>query len=730
MSVLYVKGVRSYSAENDVEFDISAKVTLIYGQNGCGKSTVSGYFYKPTDSQYKDCRIVSEPDLDYLVFNQDYIDETFHQNNIQPGIFTLNSENAAIQEAIDENVRKIKSNNREIDNLQSSNSEKESMIDSVKSTCVDKIWDKSAHVRKSSITSLVTWMGRKQKFFDAISKHTQKEELTLEELCERYSSLQENKDTKYNIITPPNLPFLDEKEISILKSPLLTSSDSQLSDVISRLGNGDWVRRGEKYLSDNCCPFCQQHIDTESFKQELNKLFDESYNQGLQSIRDIMFKYAKWLDEMQSLRKQLELLDYINQDHTCYNSIIVVENLYSKNADKMEGKLLSPSIVVELEDVSSALSKLKSDIFDINSQVEIHNDKVDNYQEKCTLLEYNLLSYLNFLNNDNFIQLSEQLKEINDFIELNKQRICSLLEDNIRLNDDNKSNSDKVVNIEDTIIKINSSLISLGVTGFEIVRHEPEKENYRLAREGNDSTKNIFKSLSEGEKTLISFLYFIEKCTGRVNKDDVIKDKMIIIDDPISSLSQNFIYEVSSMIYNDLISKDVAKKYLILTHNLFFFQELIINANAERNVFKNWNLFRITKNKFSECHEIGKDDVLNEYQSLWQTLKDAKIGVVNSVILPNVMRNILEYYFSFSCKKEKLRDVLKDLAKENADQRYNSFYRFINRHSHSDGRNIVNVGAIDATTYLEMFERIFISTSDHEHYLAMMGIELSPEEMA
>lgn len=440
-----------------------------------------------------------------------------------------------------------------------------------------------------------------------------------------------------------------------------------------------------------------------------------------------MFKYSKWLDELQSLRKQLEVLDYIKQDHTCYNSIILVENLYSKNADKMKGKLLSPSIVVELEDVSGALNKLKSDIFDINSQVEIHNEKVDNYQEKCALLECNLLSYLRFLNDDNFIQLSEQLKEISDFIELNKQKICLLSESNIRLNDDNKSKSDKVVNIEDTIKKINSSLISLGVTGFEIVRHEPEKENYRLAREGNDSTKNIFKTLSEGEKTLISFLYFIEKCTGKVNKDDIIKDKMIIIDDPISSLSHNFIYEVSSMIYNDLISKDVAKKYLILTHNLFFFQELIINANSERNVFKNWKLFRITKNKFSQCHEIGKDDVLNEYQSLWQTLKDAKIGVVNSVILPNVMRNILEYYFSFSCKKEKLKDVLKDLAKENADQRYNSFYRFINRHSHSDGRNIVNIGAIDTTTYLDMFEKIFISTSDHEHYLAMMGIELLPE---
>lgn len=86
------------------------------------------------------------------------------------------------------------------------------------------------------------------------------------------------------------------------------------------------------------------------------------------------------------------------------------------------------------------------------------------------------------------------------------------------------------------------------------------------------------------------------------------------------------------------------------------------------------------------------------------------------------MRNILEYYFSFSCKNEKLKDALESLASEHSDAgEYDSFYRAINRHSHSDGRNILSTGAIDKERYLKMFRRVFIQTDDDEHYLAMMG---------
>ncbi len=115
-------------------------------------------------------------------------------------------------------------------------------------------------------------------------------------------------------------------------------------------------------------------------------------------------------------------------------------------------------------------------------------------------------------------------------------------------------------------------------------------------------------------------------------------------------------------------------------------------------------------------------EMLNEYQALWQTLKDVRDEKTQPVVLFNTMRNILEYYFSFACKTEKLKDALESLAGEYSDAgEYDSFYRAINRHSHSDGRNIFSTGVIDKDRYLKMFRRVFIQTDDDEHYLAMMG---------
>ncbi|MFP8823490.1 AAA family ATPase, partial [Enterobacter cloacae] len=79
------------------------------------------------------------------------------------------------------------------------------------------------------------------------------------------------------------------------------------------------------------------------------------------------------------------------------------------------------------------------------------------------------------------------------------------------------------------------------------------------------------------------------------------------------------------------------------------FHELIKLSPKSRGdkIFKrDYRLFRITKNEFSAINEIQKDSIQNEYQSLWQILKDAKEEKVNKIIIPNIMRNILEYYFA------------------------------------------------------------------------------------
>lgn len=101
MAILSIHGVRSYQGEKPVEFDLSKYVNLIYGQNGSEKSTVSGYFYKHGRPDYSRCSLQPPLDMNYLVFNQQYVDDIFSQPS-QPGIFTLHSENAEIKTEIDD----------------------------------------------------------------------------------------------------------------------------------------------------------------------------------------------------------------------------------------------------------------------------------------------------------------------------------------------------------------------------------------------------------------------------------------------------------------------------------------------------------------------------------------------------------------------------------------------------------------------------------------------------
>lgn len=81
---------------------------------------------------------------------------------------------------------------------------------------------------------------------------------------------------------------------------------------------------------------------------------------------------------------------------------------------------------------------------------------------------------------------------------------------------------------------------------------EKEKINnisqYFLKRIDAEPSDNVFKTLSEGEKNFISFLYFYQLCLGTDNIDRSSKKKIIVIDDPVSSLDSQALFIVTTLI--------------------------------------------------------------------------------------------------------------------------------------------------------------------------------------
>ncbi len=130
----------------------------------------------------------------------------------------------------------------------------------------------------------------------------------------------------------------------------------------------------------------------------------------------------------------------------------------------------------------------------------------------------------------------------------------------------------------------------MGLDDFHIEKHS--ESLYIIVRDNQDS--DTFQTLSEGERMIISFLYFIELCRGKKSAGDVGGKKIIVIDDPISSLSHIFMFNIGQLIKKEFLFSDTYEQVFLLTHSLYFFYELTDPNHNHRK--ENQKLFRITKN--------------------------------------------------------------------------------------------------------------------------------------
>jgi wobble nucleotide-excising tRNase len=84
---------------------------------------------------------------------------------------------------------------------------------------------------------------------------------------------------------------------------------------------------------------------------------------------------------------------------------------------------------------------------------------------------------------------------------------------------------------------INKILEKFGFVGFRL-QASKEKLYYSILRSDGTTVGN---TLSEGEKTFIAFLYFYHLLNGSQDENDggINSDRIVVFDDPISSLDSN-----------------------------------------------------------------------------------------------------------------------------------------------------------------------------------------------
>lgn len=269
----------------------------------------------------------------------------------------------------------------------------------------------------------------------------------------------------------------------------------------------------------------------------------------------------------------------------------------------------------------------------------------------------------------------------------------------------------ETVNIDEAVDAINAGLVDIGIDGFSIAKHS--EGLYRVVRAG-DST-HAFHTLSEGEKMMISFLYFCELCKGKSSAEDTHTQRIVVIDDPISSLSHVFIFNVGQLIRSVFFRNKRFSQVFILTHSLYFFYELT-DPNHDRRE-KDQKLFRIIKSASgSSIHDMKYEEIQNDYQAYWSIINDP---AQPPALIANCMRNIVEYFFNFVRKRD-LNNVF--LMPELQDVKFQSFCRYINRESHSLGQNIIDMKEFNYDSFKEGLRLVFEMTGYPDHFKAMSKV--------
>lgn len=164
---------------------------------------------------------------------------------------------------------------------------------------------------------------------------------------------------------------------------------------------------------------------------------------------------------------------------------------------------------------------------------------------------------------------------------------------------------------------------------------------------------------------------------------------------------------------------------MILTHHLYFLHELNHALGLNKDQLK---YFRITKYRQTRIVELKSQDIKNNYECYWQIVKDARDGKVSSVTLPNAMRNIVEHYFTFIIRKDKISQVMKQMIAEDNDPALKAFDRFVNRASHLDYINLTDMQEIEPQKFIQYFRSVFDRAGFLEHYQLMMDEEVAANE--
>ncbi|WP_154462592.1 AAA family ATPase [Helicobacter pylori] len=622
INIKKIKSFKAFCGLDAIEMGEFKNYNVIFGNNGCGKTSLTRAFELliPKNNRIEKYRTISTaespsiefeckdgsykiepnsnigaPSFKVEIYNSDFLhnnapfNSEFGLKKLDDGVIILESsvlgeETKEInqlkncKEKVEKRKKKIKDENstetlsakqeseikkydKEIEKIRKEVTSKIKItLDDIKINNICEVSKDDFKVQEDALTNL-------EKDFDELDKAMKKfDDLKEMELPKDYQTIKDKLESLFL--------FDIDKEVGQVSE--------EIKEHISKVGR-EFIEKGielQKEMPDNACPFCTQEI-TNDIIQAYTSYFNKSIEQFKQDSLEVSWTLKKILEQwnikeiLQSFERFEPFMkkDFSTNKESLKNALeqikVLLEKL-QKEVDKKEGvenEKEFQEIDKKLSEIYKKLQQCVGETGNILNQKKEQKKKLDKLKTELKEAKIKKAKHDSY----DWQKSKEGAKRKLSILNRGYERLNCLLE---KIDKKLKELYDQK---RPDIETINNYLKALNLPKYSL------DKDYRIVL-NSDALENSEAKiiLSDGEKTTLAFAYFLARLKLFYKKEDL-KNLVVIIDDPISSLDEQRIYNTTCLVAK--INQELAREKLsnngekaqvfVLTHNHTFMAHLI-----------------------------------------------------------------------------------------------------------------------------------------------------------
>lgn len=437
-----------------------------------------------------------------------------------------------------------------------------------------------------------------------------------------------------------------------IEKPILTEREKLILSAIQD-GHQNIVEASKRTFSDEAttyCPYCYQPVQLQ-YKQELldniNRVLNKDVENHKTELKRIIFPT---MEEDYSKYDNLNPALVIKLNTQRKKCIILIEE-YKEKLEQKFGNTYTPlsitpnGLAKEIASLNMLLTQLKSEITEFNNAIT---------RRKKIILELTATNK-EIAHYDVQELYRSYLKQEKDK-KTQEEKVKKARQDHQKEFDTLRELQLRKSNIGLAIANINNALEYVFFTKNRL-SIELQNEKYYLKSNGKDV---LPKNVSLGERNIVALCYFF---TQMMSNQEVSKlyqsEALVVIDDPVSSFDfENRVGILSYIRYqvDCLIKGNQQSKILILTHDLTTAFDLRKAMDEIANSTKGIAQIQPTSSILQEltnCQLTLFKKERNEYEQLLQVIYKYANGETtdSNITIGNIMRRALEAFSTFNYRK-------------------------------------------------------------------------------